>query len=125
MSEQKPIEMGNEYRQRNGRGARVYSIGNGGDSPVHCALEDSEGNWYAAGRTADGRYSIYGNSNVDLVEVEPRIKLTLVVDITEICGVPYPVLTERTGIPVYKCIARVEVPIDVEVGHGLPEGGAA
>ena len=67
------IELGKQYRTRDGREVRVYAVDGGGPYPVHGAVKLDEG-WEAGVWRSDGRLSGYTEGDTDLIEVKPRIE---------------------------------------------------
>lgn len=119
MSEMK-VEMGKQYRTRDGLEVRIYAVDGDKEMPVHGAVLTKHG-WKVNSWALDGRWCPNMTDARDLVEVRPRIKREMWVNV-------YPngvddelwctkevadqqALTSR--------IACVRVEIDVEEGHGL------
>ena len=69
------IEMGKQYRTRDGREVRIYSVDGGGHYPVHAATKSGDG-WSVSKWASDGRYNTsVAESPSDLIEVKPRIRM--------------------------------------------------
>ena len=102
------------YRTRDGREVRIYATDGNPDWPIHGAVLAPHG-WSAEMWNASGKAS-GGSSQRDLIEVKPRIRRTVWVNVYEHGGV-YAVTD-----PINKgeqCIACVKVEIDCEEGEGL------
>ena len=117
------IELGKWYRTRDGREVRIYAVDAGGDYPVHGAVLGEEG-WQFNSWALDGRWCPKMTLAVDLVEVRPRIKREVWVNLyrhdngdefAEVSSTEK-LARERLGSASIACV-RVE--IDVEEGHGL------
>jgi hypothetical protein len=68
------IEMGKQYKTRDGRDVRIYATDGGGDEPIHGAYRDSEDGdvWILAAWCADGAFYESVESPRDLIEVKPE-----------------------------------------------------
>ena len=102
------------YRTRDGREVRIYATDGGGDYPVHGSVKTDDG-WRSRTWVSNGQVGPFKN-NGDLIEVKPRIKRTVWLNVYENGGV-YAVTD-----PINKgeqCIACVKVEIDCEEGEGL------
>lgn len=124
------IDMKKQYRTRDGREVRIYSIDAGGQYPVHGAIEARSNLWRLASWTNNGIFSavpahLATQTEDDLVEVKPRIKRTIWVNVypesvsLKIMSVLWPSkeLADNRGMS--NRIACVKVEIDVEEGEGL------
>ena len=123
------IEMGKQYRLRDGREARVLMT-DGGDwkFPIIAAYKDNDGLWWPLHLTKEGRANPDKEDYRDLVEVKPRIQLErwMVVRRTVFGDVVTSTApTKEMALELAKhnfkddAIALVKVDIDVEEGHGL------
>ena len=112
------IELGRNYRTRDGREVRIYAVdGKGPASVVHGAVNAGDG-WVPHSWYADGMYR-HGSEGTDLIEVKPRIKRKVWVNVYE-CGFgDTHTSRESADDCAYNRIACVEIDIDVEEGHGL------
>ena len=120
------IDKNKQYQTRDGREVRVFMT-DGGDwkYPVIAAYKSSEGHWWPLHLTKDGAYVSSGsNSVLDIIEVKPRIKRKVWVNLyrhddgdefAEVSSTE-DLARERLGTA---SIACVEIDIDVEEGHGL------
>ena len=111
------IDINKKYRTISGQEVRIYSVDGRMPYIVHGAIEWEHG-WSVACWDDDGNY--YGATpNLKLVEVKPRIKETVWINIYD--GYKSISSTEKVAEDRADCgiIARVKVDIDVEEGHGL------
>ena len=111
------IDINKKYRTLSGQEVRIYSVDGRMPYIVHGAIEWEHG-WSVACWDDDGNY--YGATpNLKLVEVKPRIKETVWINIYD--GYKSISSTEKIAEDRADCgiIARVKVDIDVEEGHGL------
>jgi hypothetical protein len=104
------------YRTRDGREVRIYATDAGDKYPIHGAIRWpnfwSPGNW-----TETGKYrASYSDHDYDLIEVKPRIKRTVWLNVYE-----HLISASETPIQQFlqKPLARVKVEIDCEEGEGL------
>lgn len=113
------VELGKQYRTRDGREVRIYAVDGLGAREVHGAIYTPNDGWELRAWFSDGMMYTYPNGD-DLVEVRPRIKREFWVNV-------YP---HRIGSPNSSegyakahrgadAIACVRVEIDVEEWHGL------
>ena len=108
------ININKKYRTRDGKDVRIYATDGHETYPIHGAIMDQgwcPHHWMFDGLGAFERF--------DLVEVKPRIKQTLWINIYN----NYQSIssTEKFAEDKADCgiLARVKVDIDVEEGHGL------
>lgn len=117
------IEMGRFYRTRDGREVRIYAVDGGGDQPVHGAI-NLDGEWECLVWRMDGRLSEYIETDTDLIEVKPRIKREVWVNVYrgresqyyEIYDEYDDALEHHTKDT---CIACKKITIDCDEGEGL------
>ena len=109
------------YRTRDGRDVRIYAVDGGSEFCVHGAIRDSRGAWEARQWPADGRLAGLMAAACDLIEVKPRIKRKVWVNVYqgELPEVAHPSKREADCFSNEARIACVEIEIDVEEGHGL------
>jgi len=113
------IDINKTYRTRDGRQVRIYSTDGGGIYPIHGAILDKVlPGWFLATWDING-YSLRGNKEfADLIEVQPRIKRTVWLNIYK--GEGHPTTKEEADRQAAKTrIACIKVEIDCEEGHGL------
>jgi hypothetical protein len=111
------IDISKTYRTRDGREVRIYAINNGDSLPVHGAFFDGE-EWSIWSWWGTGRCGHNISDDLDLIEVKPRIKRTVWLNIYE-----REVQHETKEAADKWCtdgrIACVKVEIDCEEGEGL------
>jgi len=111
------IDINKKYKTRDGYEVRIYATDGYGPYPVHGAIK-TERVWSMACWDRDGDYYC-SVKNLNLVEVKPRIKETIYINIYDgYKSISYSkkVAEERADCGIR---ARVKVDIDVEEGHGL------
>jgi hypothetical protein len=107
------------YKTRDGHEVRIYATDGIGHQCVHGAYRDIDGAWCMWLWSEDGKASILdtGMTGRDLIEVKPRIKRTVWLNVFrngEVVSTPEPpdhYITTR--------FACVKVEIDCEEGEGL------
>ena len=112
------IDINKQYRTRNGREVRIYATDGGGTCSVHGAILKN-GEWEST------RWNKYGvdiyNSHYgdNLVEVKPRIKKTIWVNIDKQTDDFFDTKEDADEYASQHRIACVKVEIDCEEGEGL------
>jgi hypothetical protein len=112
------IELGKQYRTRDGREARIYAVDGQAHAPIHGATKEMRG-WVVREWAEDGQY-LDVRSDYDLIEVRPRIKRTLWVNILP--GDSFAAYHSRDLADSYQIRHRkacVPIEIDYEEGEGL------
>ena len=113
------IDIDKKYRTRDGREVRIYATDGYGERPIHAACRLFGEDWFAYEWKENGMYLGYKEYFLDLIEIKPRIKQTLWINIYN----TYQSIssTEKFAKNKADCgiLARVKVDIDVEEGHGL------
>lgn len=111
------IELGKQYKTRDGREVRIYAVDGGGHKPIHGAIREGDG-WFAASWLQGGVGALHINS---LIEVKPRIKREVWVNVY-----PGPIVCELRHTKadadedaMRNRIACVKLTIDCEEGEGL------
>ena len=112
------IDKNKTYRTRDGREVRIYATDGGGMQPIHGAIFDDDiwlqQDWYARGTINP----FSDTSDKDLIEVKPRIKRTVWLNVwsnnVRAFRSAYDATEEGKGR-----IACVKVEIDCEEGDGL------
>jgi len=118
------IDMKKQYRTRDGREVRIYAVDGGGYKTVHGAIlhpgEGWMGHWWGTDGT-DG-----GTHDKDLVEVRPRIKREVWVNVFRqsdmdeyVCIYDNKSEADRDDAGRIACVKLV---IDCEEGEGLDNG---
>ena len=113
------IDPSKTYRTRQGQEVRIYAVDGDEEMPIHGAILTKHG-WKVNSWARDGKWCPNMSDGVDLIEVKPRIKREVWVNV-------YPF---RNGVPSENkayvdahrgedCIACVKLVIDCEEGHGL------
>jgi len=109
------IDLNKKYRTKNGREVRIYAIDGTETTSVHGAIKGENG-WFITTWRSDG---ISGFPDYDLVEVKPRIKKTVWLNVYE----DFTSIHSRRDIADMNAhdnrIACVKIEIDVEEGEGL------
>lgn len=116
------IELGKTYKTRDGRDVRIYAVDGGvASNCVHGAIRDKDGFWYAYQWYPHGGYLSGIGDPRDLIEVKPRIKRKVWVNVYqgELPEVAHPSKREADCFSNETRIACVGIDIDVEEGHGL------
>lgn len=117
------IEMGKQYKTRDGREVRIYATDCGtGVQQVHGAVKRENGGWYPASWSISGVFRNGSNPNpIDLVEVKPRIvrEAWLNVYDHDRGDVLWSTKQQADDARTEGCLACVRVPIDCEEGEGL------
>ena len=118
------ISKDKQYRTRDGREARVYATDGHPEEPIHGAFKDFDGNWNHTSWYMDGT-SVYSVMGADLIEVKPRIKRTMWVNVypgfvaLKIMSVLWPSKERADNQGMSNRIACVKIEIDCEEGEGL------
>lgn len=115
------ISMDKEYRTRNGDAVEVLKIGINHDKyPVAVVVTMDDGSQILRSRTSTGRVVCGVQSEGDLIEVKPRIKKNLRVNIySDGAFACHPNKEIADSQAVDNRIACVKVEIDCEHGEGL------
>ena len=111
------INMDKKYRTRDFREVRIYAVDGSSRQPIHGSIKLDSGwtatVWNLAGKECD----LLHNPNLDLIEVKPRYKLSMWVNV-------YPdneLYTRRAADHAAgpNRIACIKVELDFEEGEGL------
>ena len=111
------ISKDKQYRTRDGREVRIYATDGGSGSLVHGAIYTD--GWQSRCWTKDGKYFSQDATGCDLIEVKPRIKRTVWLNVYENCVREW---NTRETADFYRSVNRlacVKVEIDCEEGEGL------
>ena len=114
------IDKSKQYRTRDGREVRIYATDGGGDT-VHGAVLYEGTYWRQHCWSLCGQYDINRESHLDLIEVKPRIKRTVWVNVypLHVGFRTYEAKSDAIANRDHGCIACVELTIDCEEGEGL------
>jgi len=114
------IDPNKQYRTRDGREVRIYAVDGGGDFPIHGAIYSDRG-WASEGWDCDGKLYLTKASAGDLIEVKPRIKRTVWLNVYSDRGpVAHETKEMADGVGTASLrIACIPVEIDCEEGEGL------
>ena len=116
------IEMGKQYRTRDGREVRIYAINCGGCGSVHGAINNMNNVWDVCSWDPYGKLPYCSQDHVsDLIEVKPRIKRDVWVNVYQDgSGFTYGTKEEADKYSNHRHrLACVKLAIDVEEGEGL------
>jgi len=106
------------YRTRDGREVRIYATDGHGTYPIHGASNDSKYGWVPHAWLPDGKHASY--TVHDLIEVKPRIKRTVWINVYDNEVISLFVVKEKAdSMALGGRIACVKVEIDCEEGEGL------
>jgi hypothetical protein len=115
------IDKNRIYRTRDGREVRIYATDGGGDFPVHGAV-NTERKWSVEQWMESGRcFSNAEESNRDLIEVRPRHKRTVWLNVYGSGIVPEVCSSKERADCNAGCnrIACIKVDLDFAEGDGL------
>ena len=118
------IEMGKEYRTRCGYEVRIYATDGHGEWPVHGAYKE-DGKWFSYSWMEDGLGNRSKESDLDLIEVKPRIQLDVWVNVYEGDKLGGPHISKKSAdihagsYSNHNRRACVKLTIDCEEGEGL------
>ena len=111
------IDINKKYRTRIGDEVRIYAVDGNEPRPVHGAFRSQTG-WVSCCWQLDG-IQMFNAGAYDLIEVKPRIKRTLWVNLFPNATTVY---LHKKDADIYSGSSRlacVKFEIDVEEGHGL------
>lgn len=114
------IDIKKQYRTRDGREVRIYAVDGMRDCPIHGAIR-FDSYWEANTWTERGAYLVGKIGPLDLIEVKPRIKREVWVNVypEDIETLFYRTKEAADRGAVTKRIACVRLTIDCEEGEGL------
>lgn len=114
------IDPKKQYRTSNGHDVRIYAVDGEEPYPVHGAiLFDSK--WQMQTWTMKGESFIYEECGIDLIEVKPRIKRDIWVNVYEgaDCWAIHTCKEDADRGAMRSRLACVKLTIDCEKGEGL------
>lgn len=116
------IDITKKYRTRDGREVRIYATDGADPYPVHGAIKNSDGEWCGSAWRVNGDYKLNAPTfdDNDLIEVKPRIKCDVWVNVYHggIVNVRY-TKADADDDATSDRIACVRLTIDCEEGEGL------
>lgn len=117
--EEHMIDKNKTYKTRDGREVRIYAVDVKDEWPVHGAVRNEDG-WHPVAWMRDGRWS-YQDTLTDLIEVKPRIKRDVWVNVypARVCSDKVYSTREASDQAAFDRIACVRLTIDCEEGEGL------
>jgi hypothetical protein len=114
------IDINKKYKTRDGQDVRIYAVDGNGPYPVHGAVEPKTDFWIPESWTPSGKTSCKVNSSNDLVEVKPRIKQKMWVNVyPDHCLGAYHEKRHADEMAAPHRIGCVQVEIECEEGEGL------
>jgi hypothetical protein len=118
------IDKNKTYTTRDGCEVRIYAVDGGGSDHIHGAVKSVYGCWIAEQWYSGGKYAYCGVHMKDLIEVRPRIKREVWVNVYPHIGVGQFHLSKAQAdmnADVENRIACVKLTIDCEEGEGLTD----
>jgi hypothetical protein len=117
------IDKNRTYRTRDGREVRIYATDGVDDQSIHGAVKDNNNGWILHAWYSDGVHARSDrNGRYDLIEVRPRHKRTVWINMYETVGNQtshhFKEQADDERDPV-GCIACIKVELDFEEGEGL------
>lgn len=114
------IDPKKQYRTRDGEEVRIYAVDGDGANPIHGAILTKHG-WKVNSWGRDGKWCPNSTYGVDLIEVKPRIKREVWVNVYRwgISGCYETKESADNGEAEGARIACVKAVLDFEEGEGL------
>ena len=116
------IDKNKQYHTRQGQEVRIYAVDGDEDMPIHGAILTKHG-WKVNSWASDGKWCPNMSDGVDLIELKPRIKREVWVNVYRGRETDWVTMHDERdeadndrGGP---CIACVKLTIDCEEGEGL------
>ena len=115
------IDINKTYRTRDGREVRIYATDGRGGTAIHGAIKISSGDWLQESWWSSGQLLTSLQSDSDLIEVRPRHKRTVWVNVYESGIIPENCSSKERADLAAACgrIACIKVELDFEEGEGL------
>ena len=114
------IDKNRTYRTRNGYEVRIYATDGGHVKCVHGAYSTGDGFWVSTTWTAEGKRDSYSACNAyDLIEVRPRHRKTVWLNVSDGHCWVYPSREKADASPSMLRIACIKVDLDFAEGDGL------
>jgi hypothetical protein len=115
------IDKSKQYRTRDGREVRIYATDGDRHAPIHGAISHPDGSWTMLSWLEDGGWCKDHETNFDLIEVRPRHKRTVWLNVYD--GNPMvQAFKDRTladNNAWHSRIACIKVDLDFQEGEGL------
>ena len=111
------IDINKKYRTRDGREVRIYAVDGNMPLCVHGAFKD-HGEWRFCSWQQDG-VQFFVEGPFDLIEVKPRIKRTLWVNLFPVTAAAYLNKFDADSFAGFARLSCIKVEIDCEEGEGL------
>lgn len=118
------IDINKKYRTRDGRKVRIYATDGAHNMCVHGAYKDAKFGWLSLAWSHEGEANVLDHTgrqtHLDLIEVRPRHKRTVWVNVCEhvVMGT-YENKWEADSCAWKDRIACIKVELDFEEGEGL------
>ena len=112
------IDISKKYKTRAGEDVRIYAVDGGGGSPIHGAVYTNDA-WRIMLWDADGLRLGNMLPDLDLIEVKPRHKRTLWVNVYETTATVYGTREQADDDADSDRTACIKVELDFEEGEGL------
>jgi len=114
------IDPKKQYRTRSGDDVRIYAVDGDEEMPIHGAIFTKHG-WKVNSWARDGKWCPNMTDGVDLIEVKPRIKREVWVNVypSQVTDVIHRDKATADAVAQQKRIACVKLTIDCEEGEGL------
>lgn len=113
------IDINKKYRTRDGREVRIYATDGAGKYPVHGAVTSFGAGWEIFTWTKEGREDVGLKNNSDLIEVRPRHKRTVWLNVYEKSISHWDSKELAADRASSDRIACIKVELDFEEGEGL------
>jgi len=112
------IDINKTYRTSSGHEVRIYAVDGKYPFVVQGAVKREHGEWEQVSWTNRGNFMLVNGCYNDLIEVKPRIKRTVWLNVWNHNVMAYFSKESADKNGKFR-IACVEIEIDVEEGHGL------
>jgi len=115
------IDINKKYQTRDGREVRIYATDGGVPTrSIHGAV-NCAGKWYIQSWSSDGKVRLTANDQVDLIEIRPRHKRTVWINVysKELACITADSKEEADRNASNDRIACIKVELNFEEGEGL------
>jgi hypothetical protein len=116
------IDINKKYRTRDGREVRIYATDGRGGTAIHGAIKTPSGYWQQESWWSNGQLLTTLQSDSDLIEVPPRHKRTVWLNMYEDGDTGKGFSSKESAESVAKMRGRIgciKVELDFEEGEGL------